>query len=325
MAAPVATLGLTFPGQNSQHVGMLAELGQAHPIVTATFAEASAVLGYDLWELAQNGPEAQQALTHITQPLILTASVAIWRLWQEQGGPAPALMAGHSLGEYSALACAGVLRFTDAVDLVRQRGEFMQGAVPVGVGSMAAIIGLDDAAIITACAEASSAEVVAAVNFNSPGQVVISGHSGAVTRAGELCKAAGAKRVLPLSVSAPFHSPLMKPAADRFAGALAKVTLSPPATPVLQNYGLATASDVEQIRQNLVLQIYNPVPWVATVQAFAKRGISTIVELGPGKVLTGFNKRIEAAMNAMAVNDTASLASALTALRDNQAGKTGGT
>lgn len=315
MAAPVATLGITFPGQNSQHVGMLADLGQAHPVITATFAEASGVLGYDLWDLAQNGPESQQALTHITQPLILTASVAIWRLWQEQGGPQPALMAGHSLGEYSALVCAGVLRFSDAVSLVRQRGEFMQGAVPVGVGGMAAVIGLDDAAIIKACAEASSAEVVAAVNFNSPGQVVISGHSGAVTRAGELCKAAGAKRVLPLSVSAPFHSPLMKPAADRFATVLASVPLSRPALPVLQNYGLAVTADVEQIRSNLVLQIYNPVPWVATVQQFAQRGVTTLVELGPGKVLTGFNKRIEAGINALAVNDTASLAAALAAVR----------
>ncbi len=316
-AAPLATLGITFPGQNSQHVGMLAELGQSHPIILSTFAEASAVLDYDLWELAQNGPEAQQALTHITQPLILSASVAIWRLWLEQGGPWPALMAGHSLGEYSALVCAGVLHFADAVDLVRQRGQFMQNAVPIGVGGMAAVIGLDDAAIVTACAQASDesggSEVVAAVNFNSPGQVVISGHSGAVARAGELCKAAGAKRVLPLSVSAPFHSPLMKPAAEGFAAVLAKVTLTPPATPVLQNYGLATTSDVEQIRQNLVLQIYNPVPWVATIQAFAQRGISTIAELGPGKVLTGFNKRIEAGVNAMAANDNASLAAALAA------------
>jgi [acyl-carrier-protein] S-malonyltransferase len=321
MAAPVATLGLTFPGQNSQHVGMLAELGQAHAVVTSAFAEASAVLGYDLWQLAQEGPESQQSLTHITQPLILTASVAIWRLWREQGGPLPVVMAGHSLGEYSALVCAGVLRFTDAVDLVRQRGEFMQSAVPVGVGAMAAVIGLDDTAIIAACAQASAesprGEVVAAVNFNSPGQVVISGHGAAVARAGELCKAAGAKRVLPLSVSAPFHSPLMKPAADRFAGALAQVTLSPPAIPVLQNYGLASTTDAEQIRQNLVLQIYNPVPWVATVQAFARRGITSIVELGPGKVLTGFNKRIEAGMNAMAVNDATTLAGALAALRGN--------
>ena len=312
--APVATLGFTFPGQNSQHMGMLAELGQSHPVITATFAEASAVLGYDLWALAQNGPESQQSLTHITQPLILTASVALWRLWLQQGGALPALMAGHSLGEYSALVCAGVLQFTDAVSLVRQRGEFMQSAVPVGVGGMAAIIGLDDASITRACAEASTSEVVAAVNFNSPGQVVISGHSAAVTRAGELCKAAGAKRVLSLSVSAPFHSPLMKPAAERFAQSLAGIALSPPVTPVLQNYGLATTSDVEQIRSNLVLQIYNPVPWVTTVQAFAARGINTLVELGPGKVLTGFNKRIDAGITAMAVNDAASLAAALAAV-----------
>lgn len=315
MSAPVATLGFLFPGQNSQHVGMLAELGQAHPVITATFAEASAVLGYDLWHVAQHGPEEQQALTHITQPLILSASVAIWRLWQQQGGPTPALMAGHSLGEYSALVCAGVLAFTDAVALVRKRGEFMQGAVPVGVGGMAAVLGLDDAAIIKACLEASGTEVVAAVNFNSPGQVVISGHSAAVARAGELCKAAGAKRVLPLSVSAPFHSPLMQPAAERFAMELAQVTLAPPVVPVLQNYGLATSSDVAQIRHNLVLQIYNPVPWVATVQAFALRGITTVAELGPGKVLTGFNKRIEPGLNALAVNDNASLAAALDALR----------
>jgi [acyl-carrier-protein] S-malonyltransferase len=315
--APDATLGFTFPGQNSQHVGMLAELGQSHPVVTSTFAEASNELGYDLWHLAQNGPESQQALTQITQPLILSASVAIWRLWQEEGGPLPAIMAGHSLGEYSALVCAGVIRFADAVSLVRQRGEFMQSAVPVGIGGMAAIIGLDDVAIAKACAEASASgtEVVAAVNFNSPGQVVISGHSGAVSRAGELCKAAGAKRVLALSVSAPFHSPLMKPAAEHFAHTLAKITLAPPVTPVLQNYGLATSSDVEQIRNNLVMQIYNPVPWVATVHAFAQRGITTIAELGPGKVLTGFNKRIEAGLTALAINDAASLASARAALR----------
>lgn len=315
MVAPVAALGFTFPGQNSQSVGMLAELGQSYPIITSTFAEASTVLGYDLWQLAQHGPEEQQALTHITQPLILSASVALWRLWQEQGGPLPSLMAGHSLGEYSALVCAGVLNFTDAVSLVRKRGEFMQSAVPIGVGGMAAIIGLDDAAIIHACTEASTSEIVAAVNFNSPGQVVISGHSAAVTRAGALCKAAGAKRVLPLAVSAPFHSPLMKPAAERFAEVLGEIALSPPVTPVLQNYSLATTNDIGQIRNNLVLQIYNPVPWVATIRAFAQRGITTIVELGPGKVLTGFNKRIEAGTGTFAVNDAASLAGALAALR----------
>jgi [acyl-carrier-protein] S-malonyltransferase len=311
MAASCATLGFAFPGQNSQHVGMLAELGQSHPGIISTFTEASDVLGYDLWQLVQTGTAEQLALTHITQPAILTASVALWRLWLHQGGALPALMAGHSLGEYSALVCAGVLRFTDAVGLVKQRGEFMQSAVPVGVGAMAAIVGLDDAGVTKACAEASGTEVVAAANFNSPGQVVIAGHSAAVQRAGELCKAAGAKRVLPLSVSAPFHSPLMKPAAEHFAEVLAGITLSTPAIPVVQNYGLATSMDPAAIRQNLVLQIYNPVPWVATVQAFAAGGITTLLELGPGKVLTGLNKRIDAGLNVLAVNDPASLATAL--------------
>lgn len=318
MAATVATLGFTFPGQNSQHVGMLAELAQNHPTVTNTFAEASGVLGYDLWQLVQIGPVEQLALTHITQPAILTASVALWRVWQEQGGPLPGLMAGHSLGEYSALVCAGVLRFTDAVTLVKQRGELMQSAVPVGIGSMAAIVGLADAAVIKACAEACGDEVVAAVNFNSPGQVVIAGHSAAVQRAGEFCKAAGAKRVLPLSVSAPFHSPLMQPAAERFAQILAGITLSIPVTPVIQNHGLGKNTDPAVIRQNLVQQIYNPVPWVATVQAFAAQGITTLLEIGPGKVLTGLNKRIDSGLNALAVNDPASLTAALAALSTNE-------
>lgn len=317
MAASLATLGFTFPGQNSQHVGMLGELAQAHPAITSTFAEASDVLGYDLWQLVQTGTAEQLALTHITQPAILTASVALWRVWLQQGGALPALMAGHSLGEYSALVCAGVLRFTDAVGLVKQRGELMQSAVPVGVGSMAAVIGLDDDLVIKACAEASGVDVAAAVNFNSPGQVVIAGHSAAVTKAGELCKAAGAKRVLPLSVSAPFHSPLMKPAADRFADVLAGITLSAPAIPVVQNHRLARSADPAVIKQNLVLQIYNPVPWVATVQAFAAQGITTLLEIGPGKVLTGLNKRIDASLNVLAVNDPASLTAALAASLGN--------
>lgn len=311
-----ATLAFTFPGQGSQQVGMLAELAQAHPAVLSTFAEASAVLGYDLWQLVQSGPAEQLALTHITQPAILTASVALWRVWQAQGGPSPDLLAGHSLGEYSALVCAGVLQFGAAVGLVKQRGEFMQGAVPVGVGGMAAIVGLDDAAVIDACVKGSSfTEAVAAVNFNSPGQVVIAGHSAAVQRAGELCKAAGAKRVLPLPVSAPFHSPLMKPAADKFAVVLATVELNTPTIPVIQNHGLQSPTDVGEIRRNLVLQIHNPVPWVATVQQFAARGITTLVEMGPGKVLTGLNKRIAPALNALAVNDPASMAAALDVLR----------
>lgn len=310
----MATLGIIFPGQNSQHVGMLAGLADAHPQIRATFAEASAALSYDLWELVQTGPTEQLALTHITQPAILASSVALWRVWLAAGGPQPALMAGHSLGEYSALVCAGVLDFCAAVTLVRQRGEFMQNAVPVGVGAMAAIIGLEDALVIKACAEASSAmDVVAAVNFNSPGQVVIAGHSAAVTKAGELCKAAGAKRALPLSVSAPFHSPLMKPAAEAFEKVLAAITLNAPQIPVLQNHGLQMSRDVEEIRANLVLQIYNPVPWVATVRQFAASGITTLVELGPGKVLTGLNKRIDASLGGFAVNDPESLAAALAA------------
>ncbi len=322
MAATVVTLGFTFPGQNSQHVGMLTELAQLHPVVVATFAEASAILGYDLWQLVQTGPAEQLALTHITQPSILTASVSLWRVWLEQGGPLPSLMAGHSLGEYSALVCAGVLRFTDAVALVKQRGEFMQSAVPVGIGGMAAIVGLDDDAVIKACNEAcneaSGAEVVAAVNFNSPGQVVIAGHSAAVKRAGEFCKAAGAKRVLPLSVSAPFHSPLMQPAAERFAQVLAGITLSIPAIPVIQNHGLGKNTDPAVIRRNLVLQIYNPVPWVATIRAFAAQGINTLLEMGPGKVLTGLNKRIDSGLNALVVNDPASLTAALATLGKNE-------
>jgi [acyl-carrier-protein] S-malonyltransferase len=306
-------LGAIFPGQGSQQVGMLAELGTAHPVVASTFSQASEVLGYDLWKLVQEGPAEQLALTHITQPAILTSSVAVWRVWQEQGGAQPVLLAGHSLGEYSALVCGGALNFTDAVSLVRQRGEFMQNAVPVGVGSMAAIVGLEDDKVIAACAEASSVtgEVVAAVNFNSPGQVVIAGHKAAVDKAGEFCKAAGAKRVLPLSVSAPFHSPLMQPAAEQFANVLAQVQIVAPSIPVIHNYGLASTQDPLVLRSNLVNQIFNPVPWVATIQQFAAAGIDTVLELGPGKVLSGLNKRICPDMHAFPVNDTNSLQAAL--------------
>jgi [acyl-carrier-protein] S-malonyltransferase len=309
-------LGVVFPGQGSQQVGMLAELASEHPVIEATFREASDALGYDLWQLVQAGPAEQLALTHITQPAILTASVAIWRLWQEQGGGQPVLMAGHSLGEYSALVCAGALGFVDAVTLVRQRGEFMQSAVPVGTGGMAAIVGIDDAAVVKACADACTPlEVVAAVNFNSPGQVVIAGHAPAVARAGELCKAAGAKRALPLPVSAPFHSPLMLPAAERFADVLAKVSIVAPAVPVIQNFGLAATSDPATIRSNLVSQIHNPVPWVATIQHFANAGIGMLLEIGPGKVLCGLNKRIEPGMEALPVNEPGNLQAALAAIQ----------
>lgn len=307
-------LGILFPGQNSQHVGMLAELASHYPQLLNTFSEASEVLGYDLWALTQSGPVEKLALTSITQPAILTSSVAIWRVWVDRGGPIPILMAGHSLGEYSALVCAGVLQFADAVELVKRRGEFMQDAVPVGVGSMAAILGLEDDAVIKACTDAAVNGVVTAVNFNSPGQIVIAGETAAVDLASELCKAAGAKRVLPLSVSAPFHSPLMKSAAERFAIELTKKELKSPAIPVLQNYSLETSLDTSKIRENLVYQIYNPVPWTATINLFAARKINTVVEMGPGKVLTGLNKRINSEMAAMSVNDPASLDSALAAV-----------
>lgn len=309
-------LGVVFPGQGSQQVGMLSALAAAHPLVESTFREASEVLGYDLWQLVCQGPAEELALTHITQPAILSASVAVWRVWEEQGGARPELMAGHSLGEYSALVCSAALAFTDAVDLVRRRGEFMQNAVAVGVGSMAAIVGLDDEAVIKACQEASlgASGVVAAVNFNSPGQVVIAGHTQAVDAAALLCKAAGAKRALPLAVSAPFHSPLMQPAAERFAEVLAAVAIASPKIAVIQNYSLTSTFDSDEIRRNLVAQIHNPVPWVATIRRFAAEGVDEVLEFGPGKVLAGLNKRIDADMLARSVNDPESLQVALAAL-----------
>ena len=303
--------GFIFPGQGSQKVGMLSELAEQFDSVQSTFAEANEVLGYDLWKLIQEGPAEELLKTHITQPAILTSSVAIWRLWNEQGGGAPDLVAGHSLGEYSALVCAGVLAFTDAVGLVQKRGLYMQNAVPLGVGAMAAIVGLEDDKIVAACDEARQGEEVAAVNFNSPGQVVIAGHTGAVARAGDLCKAAGAKRALPLPVSAPFHSILMKPAAEQFATDLEAVALSTPEIPVMQNFGLETPESPDRIRENLVNQIFNPVPWVATINKFADAGISRVLEIGPGKVLNGLNKRIAPEMAVLSINEPAGLNDAL--------------
>jgi len=303
--------GFIFPGQGSQKVGMLSELAEQFDSVQSTFAEANEVLGYDLWKLIQEGPAEELSKTHITQPAILTSSVAIWRLWNEQGGGAPDLVAGHSLGEYSALVCAGVLAFTDAVGLVQKRGLYMQNAVPLGVGAMAAIVGLEDDKVVAACDEARQGEEVAAVNFNSPGQVVIAGHTGAVARAGDLCKAAGAKRALPLPVSAPFHSILMKPAAEQFATDLEAVALSTPEIPVMQNFGLETPESPDRIRENLVNQIFNPVPWVATINKFADAGISRVLEIGPGKVLNGLNKRIAPEMAVLSINESAGLNDAL--------------
>jgi len=307
-------LAFIFPGQGSQKEGMLTEIAAGHASIQATFKEASEILGYDLWALCQNDPDKKLSLTHITQPAILSASVALWRLWLEQDGYKPSLMAGHSLGEYSALVSGGVLAFQDAVMLVQKRGEFMQSAVPVGIGAMAAIVGLADADVIAACKEVAEGEIVGAVNFNSPGQVVIAGHVEAVNRAIESCKAKGAKRALPLPVSAPFHSALMQPAADRFAEVLNGITLNAPEIPVLQNYSLTlTSNDTDAIKENLIKQIYSPVPWVETINRFVQQGVKQVIEIGPGKVLCGLNKRIAPEMESLSINDSANLTAALEA------------
>ncbi|MBD8451648.1 ACP S-malonyltransferase [Serratia rubidaea] len=300
-----------FPGQGSQTVGMLAELAAEFPVVEQTFGEASAALGYDLWQLVQQGPAEELNKTWQTQPALLAASVAIFRVWQQQGGNAPALMAGHSLGEYSALVCAGVLDFQEAVRLVELRGKLMQEAVPAGTGAMYAIIGLDNESIAKACADAAEGQVVSPVNFNSPGQVVIAGNKEAVERAGAACKAAGAKRALPLPVSVPSHCALMKPAADKLAVALEAVTFNAPQIPVVNNVDVKIENDPQAIRSALVRQLYSPVRWTESVEFISAQGVSSLLEVGPGKVLTGLTKRIVDTMTAAAVNDPATLSAAL--------------
>jgi len=300
-----------FPGQGSQTVGMLTELAATYPLVEETFREASDALGYDLWQLVSQGPAEELNKTWQTQPALLAASVAIYRVWQQQGGEQPVLMAGHSLGEYSALVCAGVLNFADAVKLVELRGKLMQEAVPEGTGAMQAIIGLDDAAIRKACEESAQGQVVSPVNFNSPGQVVIAGNKEAVERAGAACKAAGAKRALPLPVSVPSHCALMKPAADKLAVALENITFAAPAVPVINNVDVKAETDAAAIRHALVRQLYSPVRWTESVEAMAEQGVTQLLEMGPGKVLTGLTKRIVDSLTAAAVNDTASLTAAL--------------
>ncbi|WP_342639520.1 ACP S-malonyltransferase [Proteus faecis] len=302
---------MVFPGQGSQSIGMLAELAEQYPIVTETFAQASDVLGYSLWDLVQNGPEEELNKTWKTQPALLAASVAIWRVWQEKQGKMPQMMAGHSLGEYSALVCAGVIDFAAAIKLVELRGQLMQEAVPAGTGAMYAIIGLDNDAIAKACEEAAQEQVVSPVNFNSPGQVVIAGNKEAVERAGVLCKEAGAKRALPLAVSVPSHCALMKPAADKLAVALQEIEFKQPKIQVVNNVDVIAQTDANAIRDALVRQLYNPVRWTETVELIAEKGITQLLEIGPGKVLTGLTKRISKEMNAAAVNDIASLDVAL--------------
>ena len=304
-------LAFVFPGQGSQKIGMLADLAAQYPIVTQTFAEASQVLGYDLWDLVQNGAQEDINLTERTQPLLLTASVAVWRVWNEQGGAQPALASGHSLGEWSALVCAGVVAFADAVKLVQQRGKFMQEAVPAGQGAMFAIIGLDDALILEACKKAEQGEVVSAVNFNSPGQVVIAGAAAAAERAAALCKEAGAKRALPLPVSAPFHTSLMRPAADRLAEQIAATEFKTPKIPVVHNVTAQTEADPQKIKALMIEQIYSAVRWVECVNTMSAAGITTTIECGPGKVLSGLNKRINSELTTLSVEKSEDVDSAL--------------
>jgi [acyl-carrier-protein] S-malonyltransferase len=306
----MSNFAIVFPGQGSQAVGMLAELGEQHEVVTQTFAEASEALGYDLWSLVQNGPAEDLNQTFRTQPALLATSVALWRVWQEQGLSQPSVLAGHSLGEYSALVCAGVMDFKDAIKLVELRGQLMQEAVPAGVGAMYAIIGLDNDSIAKACEEAEQGEVVSPVNFNSPGQVVIAGNKDAVERAGVLCKEAGAKRALPLPVSVPSHCALMKPAADKLAVALESLEFSAPALPVINNVDVIAETDSAKIKDALVRQLYCPVRWTEVVEMMAEQGVETLYEVGPGKVLTGLTKRIVKSLSAAAVNDVASLEAA---------------
>lgn len=306
----MSKFAIVFPGQGSQSLGMLAELGEQHEVVKQTFAEASEVLGYDLWALIQDGPAEDLNQTQRTQPALLAASVAIWRVWNEQGLATPELVAGHSLGEYSALVCAGVIDFKQAIKLVELRGNLMQEAVPAGTGAMYAIIGLGDEEIAKACEEAAQGEVVSPVNFNSPGQVVIAGNKAAVERAGALCKEAGAKRALPLPVSVPSHCALMKPAADKLADALEAIEFNTPALPVINNVDVEAATDPVAIKKALVRQLYSPVRWTETVQSMHEQGVEKLLELGPGKVLTGLTKRIVKSLSAAAVNDAASLEAA---------------
>ena len=303
-------IACVFPGQGSQAVGMLKELADVHSSILDTFAQASEALGYDLWDVVQNDPDNKLNETQVTQPALLTASVAIYRLLAEQG-IAPEYMAGHSLGEYSALVCAGVLDFAEAVKLVEARGEFMQQAVPAGAGAMYAIIGLDDDSIAEICHDTAVAtgDVVSPVNYNSPGQVVIAGEKNAAEQAANACKEAGAKRALPLAVSVPSHCELMRPAADHLDDKLETIAIAEPTVKVVNNVDVAVESDPAGIRSALVRQLYCPVQWTKTVEFLAAEGIDTIIEVGPGKVLTGLGKRIVKSVSYIAVNTPETVAS----------------
>ena len=308
-----ASLAFVFPGQGSQSLTMLAGHG-SQQVVIDTFAEASEALGYDLWALIQQGPEDQLNQTDKTQPAILAASVALWRLWRAEGGMQPAFVAGHSLGEYSALVAAGSLAFAEAVKLVELRGQLMQQAVPAGQGGMAAILGLDDADVLAACAEAAQGEVVSAVNFNAPGQVVIAGSAAAVARAVEACKARGAKRAMSLPVSVPSHCALMRPAAERFAEAVAAVAWQAPQIPLVQNVSARVVADLDTLKADLLAQLYSPVRWVESIVCMAEQGVTDLVECGPGRVLSGLNKRCVKGINTYNLDTPDAFAAARAAL-----------
>ena len=309
------SVAVVFPGQGSQSVGMLSALAESFPIVTETFAEASEALGYDLWALVQNGPAEELNSTDKTQPAMLTAGVATWRVMQSEGNVSPALLAGHSLGEYTALVCAGAMTLADAVSLVADRGRFMQEAVPEGQGAMAAVLGLDDADVIKLCEDQANGDVLSAVNFNSPGQVVIAGSKDAVQRAAAAAKDVGAKRAVVLPVSVPSHCALMASAAERLAERLAGITVNNPLTPVINNADVETPADADSIRAALVKQLDHPVRWVDTINKMSEDGVTTIIECGPGKVLAGLNKRINKQMQALPVFDTDSLQAAMDACK----------
>ena len=313
------SFGFVFPGQGSQSIGMLAPLAAAESgeVIRATFDEASGVLGYDLWRLVQEGPEDQLNSTERTQPAMLTAGVATWRLWCARGGGLPSVVSGHSLGEFTALVCAGALEFRAAVELVRFRGQAMQEAVPLGTGAVAAILGLEEAGLEEACREAAQGEVVAAANFNAPGQIVIAGHTAAVQRAIEGAKARGAKRAVLLPVSVPVHTSLMRGAADRLAGKLKSVEIRKPQIRYISAVDAATHQEPADLQELLVRQLPSPVRWLDTVRALADTGIAQAVECGPGKVLTGLNRRIEKrpGLEFMALEDPASVDAALAAVR----------
>ena len=307
-------LGIVFPGQGSQSVGMLSVLADSHSMIRETFEEASEEISVDLWNLTQNGPESELNKTQNTQPAMLASGIAVYRVWTQQGGPQPAVMAGHSLGEYTALTAAGALSLADAVKLVAARGRFMQQAVPAGVGAMAAILGLEDDQVMAVCEAAAAGQVAQAVNFNSPGQVVIAGDLAAIERALKLATAAGAKRAMMLPVSVPSHCDLMKPAAEELEKVLAELTIQMPSIEVIHNVDVSVSITADDIRQKLVQQLYRPVRWVETVQAMASQGVNNLLEAGPGKVLAGLNRRIDRKMNSLPVADPAGLEKALEAV-----------